>query len=93
MKPNLRLLRDTIHNASSVVVGSDNPVCSYNGKVAAYGKGVLVGLVAGMMSMGMAFDDAWKLLLEQGVASSHCKIDSVCVPDGWPSLTDYARVT
>lgn len=50
-----------------------------------FGRGLLVGLVAGLMANGASFDDAWQLCLK---LKADIHVD--CIPEGWPTARDYA---
>jgi len=48
-----------------------------------YGKGVVVGLVAGVMAMGnIGYEKAIYTIISQ-VLTKRTKLDPACVPDGW----------
>ncbi len=70
-------LKDALHNA--------HPDNTKTMSCREYARGVLVGIVAGLMASGMYFDDAWKMCLEE-------TINPKCIPNGWPTKEDYAEV-
>lgn len=86
---NLTMLKDALHNVSPEEMGIAKLVGhqTYHSNVT-YGRGVLVGLVAGLMAANMSFDDAWQLCLTQG-----CPIYPDCIPDSWPSEADYVEAS
>jgi hypothetical protein len=68
-----RVLRDALHNCSQRRT-AELPLSG-----ARYGRGILVGVVAGIMGAGAEFDMAWnsvKPLLPND-------FDRACLPDGW----------
>ena len=75
-------IRNSLHCASPEEAGRKN---SFTRRAnVAYGRGVLVGLVSGLMAAGMQFDDAWQLCLAQGLP-----ILPDCIPPSWPSASNY----
>lgn len=64
-----------------------NPRTIGRGKVwVNYARGVLVGLMSGLMYAGFGFDEAWEQVLRK------VEVDSRCVPSGWPTLVHYDAV-
>lgn len=49
----------------------------------AFARGVLVGIVSGLMFAGYGFDEAWEQIVRKVDVSDRC------VPDGWPTKEDY----
>lgn len=83
----LTLLKDALHHASPEEAGRGRGTRRKHDDGAmnvAYGRGVLVGLVAGLMVAGKGLDEAWRLCLAQNK-----DILPDCVPPSWPSLSDY----
>jgi len=80
-----KTLREALYHASREEA---NRACSPEDRVVnvAYGRGVLVGLVAGLIASGLQFDEAWKACLEQ--VGSYPLLEA-CIPPSWPSLGDY----
>ena len=74
----LILLKDALHHASPEEAGRDTSLRERTTNVA-FGRGVLVGLVSGLMVSGKSFDEAWQLCLAQG-----CPLLPDCIPPAWP---------
>lgn len=51
-----------------------------------YARGVLVGLVSGLMYDGFYFDEAWEQIVRR------VEIDPNVIPDKWPTRDDYDAV-
>jgi len=65
------IIKDALHNASKSVLRNETDV--------AYARGVIVGIVAGIMSQGFSWQQSWEL-----VKSLLPKdFDKRCVPHGW----------
>ena len=80
---NTTMLKDALGHAAPEEAGRKVGINTRAQNVA-YGRGVLVGLVSCLMATGMDFDDAWRLLLEQG-----SPLLPDCIPPSWPSAADY----
>ena len=85
MQLDTKTLREALYHASREEICR---ACSPEARVesVAYGRGVLVGLVAGLIASGLHFDEAWKACLEQVGSYSLLK---ACIPLSWPCLEDY----
>ena len=79
----LILLKDALHHASPEEAGRDTSLRERTTNVA-FGRGVLVGLVSGLMVSGKSFDEAWQLCLAQDRP-----LLPDCIPPAWPGANDY----
>lgn len=86
MTLDLTVLKDALHSASAEEIKrSGKGMRAFD---IAFGRGILVGLVAGLMANGKSFDEAWELLLVQAMDSP---LHEDCIPPRWPSLKDYLK--
>jgi hypothetical protein len=71
-----RVLRDALYNCSLGVI----PKGAHTGRECrVYARGVLVGVVAGLMAAGASFDMAWNAVKNLLPAD----FDRACLPAGW----------
>ena len=73
---NNTLLKDALHNLSEENVGND-PLA------ATYARGVLVGVVVGLMATGMSFDTAYQHCLENFPRN----VPTSVIPEAWNGKT------
>lgn len=69
------IVNDALYNCSTD--------CAKNDDQAMYGRGVLVGLVSGLMARNNIFDDAIKNLSICFSSTSPFFINKRCIPDCW----------
>lgn len=74
-------LKNALYNASknctgSIAVGSKESI----ERNQAYGRGIIVGCVCGLMATGMTFNEAW-LFIGGNIPTDY---DEACIPNTWP---------